>query len=305
MKQNLRAGILFALGASLIYAVGAVITKMVTEKVDIPTIAFFRQLFGLAVLAPVLLHKVRRGGRTTLQSKRPGLLWLRGCISLFAMYALLFALWKLPVSDAILLSYTRPLFLPFIAWFWLRKRIERHIWVGLVLGFVGVALILKPTACEFDLGALAGLVSGILGAFAFLLIRRLGRTDPPYRIMAWHSIITLLLTSLPMAFFRQPFPPIYWLGLAIAGSMGALYQYCLTSAFRYARSTLVSSVLYSAVVFGIVLDAIVWQQLPDVYAIIGILLVIGGSITAIWWQRERIAPGEQSTVAAVRPGKEK
>jgi drug/metabolite transporter (DMT)-like permease len=298
--MTLRKGVPYALSAGLLYAVVGTITKIATAEASVSTVAFFRQTFGLFFLLPLLGFSIRREGLATLKPNRPWLMVLRGFVSLSAMYALLFALKLLPVSDAILLSYTRPLWLPIIVLLFLRKRVEPAIWLGLALGFIGVLLVLKPGGGVFEWGAFAGLLSGILGACAFLLIRRLGRTETSQRIMAFHFTLTMLLTLLPMALFWDPFPPIYWAILVLIGLLGVLYQFCLTQAYRHTRSTIVSGLLYSAVIFGLILDALIWGQYPDLYAVLGIILICSGSIVAIVWQRERITPGEQSTESTTR-----
>ncbi|MDX1251085.1 MAG: DMT family transporter [Gammaproteobacteria bacterium] len=87
-----------------------------------------------------------------------------GCICRRADGIFFYAIAKLHLAEAVLLNFTAPLLTPFIALLWLHERVERNVWWAIVVGFVGVALILKPGMDIFSLEALRLMVvAGING----------------------------------------------------------------------------------------------------------------------------------------------
>jgi drug/metabolite transporter (DMT)-like permease len=268
----MRRAILLALAAGTLYAFIGALTKVAQGTLPSPTIAFFRQAFALMILLPTL-----RG--TELKPVQPKLLLLRAAVSQTAIFALMYALKNLTVSDALVLSYTRPLWIPLLLL--PRQAISRPVGVGLLIGFAGVACILKPAGDLFHLASLAGLASGFLAAWVHLLISRLNQTESPQRILLYHFLLTLVLSTVPLILAWQPIAPLGWLMLASIAAIGLLYQFCLTHAYRSAPAPIVGGLLYSAVVAGCLLDMVVWHRIPDLLSLAGILLVACGSFLAI------------------------
>lgn len=69
-------------------------------------VVFFRNLFGLIVLIPLLM----KAGISSLATRKPGLYSLRIVIGLCAMLSWFYALSKVPVSNATALSFSSTIF---------------------------------------------------------------------------------------------------------------------------------------------------------------------------------------------------
>ncbi len=265
----------FAITAALIFAVMGLIVKTLGEEIPNGMIIFFRQLFCLMLLT-TNLPALRRS--TGVKTKRFSLHLLRALSSLGAMYCLYYALKHLPLVDALLLSYTRPLFIPIIVYFTFGKKWGRFTWVGLGLGFFGVLFLLKPGQMAFDAATIIGLGSGLFGAIAFTTIRRLTKYEPPNRIMLYY-----LLLSLPIAgiFLTQQWTaPTWkiWGTLVLIGALTYGYQHLLTRAYMYAKAYKVAALLYTTVIFGVILEFFMGGKMIDIYSWLGILLILGGSL---------------------------
>lgn len=277
-NYNIKLAVIYSLGAAFLFAASGVIIKLVSQNVPNQMIVFFRQLFAVLFLFPVLLAS-KKG--KTLRTRNLPLHLLRTFASLSAMYCLVYAIKYLPLVDALLLSYTRALFMPLIVFLWFGKRPPSHVWWGLLIGFAGVACVLKPSDTVFDMAALVGVASGLFGAVAFSAVRRLTKTEFPTKITLYYMLLSIPITAVPLATSWETPPKIFWIGLVAIGLIGVIYQVTLTKAYEHAKGPQVASVLYSTVIFAAFFDWILWKQALDGYAILGIGTILGGSLIAL------------------------
>lgn len=268
----------FALLAAASFALMGSLIKFATAELNNPMVVVLRNAFGLLVLAPWLFrHPLNR-----LATARPGMHLLRCVIGLSAMYCFFFAIGELPLATAMLFNYATPLYVPLIAWLWLGEKPAWRLLPIVLLGFAGVALILRPGGDSFaDWAGLVGLGAGVLAAAAFVSIRRLSRTEPPLRIVFWFTSLSLGLSLLPL-FWAWQTPSAGALGLmAGAGLCASGGQLALTRAYSLAPAAQVAPFNYLVVLFAAGLGWLIWQEVFDPLSIIGALLVIGSSLLAL------------------------
>lgn len=278
--DNLIKATIFALFAALLYALLAILIKITTKDAPTEMIVFFRQFFSLITLTPLLFWEYSSKNQS-LKTRVFPLFLLRAFASLSGMYCLFYALKYLPVVDALTLSYTRPLFIPFVIWIWFRKKVRARTWWGLAIGFLGVLFIIKPQNQVFNFATLVGLGSGLFGAIAFTSVRKLTKTESPTAIVFYYLILSMPIAVLPaISVFFWPSWQLWGL-LFVIGLLGTFYQTFLTLGYKYAHTSKVSSILYAAVIFGAMLDWWFFQLIPDWITIIGILLICFGSLFVV------------------------
>src|SRR6185436_677769 len=117
---------------------------------------------------------------------------------LASMYCYFYAIARLGLSEAILLNYSLPLFMPLIARAWLREEVPPRLWRALALGFLGILLILRPGTGVFRPAALAALLAAVLAALAQVGVRRLTRTEPITRIVFYFALISTVVSAVPL-----------------------------------------------------------------------------------------------------------
>lgn len=280
----------FALLAALAYSILGVSVKLVESRTSNEMAVFFRQVFGIITLTPFLIFE--KGGKKNLKTKQFPLHFVRAFASLAAMYCLFYALKYLPLVDALLLSYTRPLFIPLVVLIWFKKKWTKNTWLGLITGFLGVALILKPDAKVFDIPALIGLGSGLFGAVAFTAIRRLTRTEKANTILFYYFAISLPVAAFPLArAWKTPDAFTIWMFILI-GVLGTIYQQTLTRAYQYAKAHKVASILYATIIFAAILDWWFGDFSLDYISVIGIVLIILGTLITLR-QKDKPYPPEK------------
>jgi len=271
--------VFFSLSAAFCYAVLAYLIKLTEGYLPNTMVIFFRQFFSFLIIMPIIPFQL--GSYQQLKTKIFPLHLLRAFSSLAAMFCLYYAIRYLPLVDAVLLSYTRPLFIPIVVFFWFRKKWTSSTWGGLIIGFLGVLLMLRPDEKIFDIASLVGLASGMFGSIAFTTIRRLTKTEPSERILFYYLALSLPMAAVPLAKGWHTPTLFEWGLLALIGFGGTIYQMCLTRAYRHAKAFKVGSLLYSGVIFAWFFDLLQGNAAISIVEVIGILMIALGSFVAL------------------------
>lgn len=283
-RNNLARAAVHALWASAAFALMGICIKAASAQVPNEVVVFFRNAISLVVLVPVLLYA---GGIKALATRRPGGHLLRTVFGLASMYCFFYAIGHLPLAAAMLLTYSTPLWVPFIAWGWLRERPEAVVIPSVVLGLLGIALIVKPGASAFHGHAVSvGLAAGVLAAFAMVTIRRVANTEPAERIVFYFAALGTAVSLVPLSWAWQTPQGVTWLHLLGAGLFATAGQLNLTRAYAWAPAARVGPFSYSAVLFSALLAWLMWDEALDRWAWLGMSLVIGACVLAGWRRRE-------------------
>lgn len=282
-NESLPLAVTFSLLASFTYAFLAYLIQTAEQFLPNAVLIFFRQLFGLLILLPLVPFKL--GSYSKLKTKIFPLHLLRTFASLSSMFCLYFALRYLPLTDAVLLSYTRPLFIPVVVFFWFQSKWTKNTYLGLLLGFLGIILILRPGIMTFNLASFSALAAAFLGAIAFTTIRRLTKTEPSERITFYYMVLSLPLALIPLGAHWETPTLFGWGFLVLIGGVALLYQLFLSRAYRHAKAVKVGSLLYSSVVFAYLFDYFLGKKDLPLMVLGGMALVVAGSILALREQK--------------------
>ena len=257
------------LGSMLLFSLVSVGVKLSARTMPDGMIVFFRNAFALAALGPFLL----RGGWAALKTSRFGLHLFRSLAGWASIVGCFYALARMPLGDAMLLSYTSPLFVPWISSAWMSERPPRGIGAAIVLGFAGVALVMKPGFGVFTMVAVAAVASGFFGALTQVGDRDLTRTEPVLRIVFYFSVVSTVVSAAPLLWSWRTPHGTEWLLLTGTGVLAAFGQLLLTKTYRHASPAHVGPLIYSAVAFSGMWDWLLWRRRPDALSFLGALCI--------------------------------
>jgi drug/metabolite transporter (DMT)-like permease len=247
-------------------------------------IAFFRNLFGLIVLAPIFWRS--RFG--VLRTQKFHLHALRGTIQIFAMLMFFTALSLSPLAKVSAMSFTAPLFATIGAIVFLGERIRMRRIMALLLGFAGALIILQPGVVELDPGMLLVLTSSAIWACAMLIIKVLSRTDSSVTITAYQGIFLTPL-SLIAALFVWDWPNWHQLALfALMGVLGTLAHVSMAEAFKLADTTAVLPFDFTRLIWASMVGFLVFGEVPALWTWVG-GTVIFASTTYIAYREARLS----------------
>lgn len=274
MRTNniLLGSICILLGEFCFVSMGSLV-KLLAESMPSQNIVFFRNLFGLLALAPIIINL----GTASLKTKVLHLHLLRSLSGIAAMYCFFYALASLPFADAMLLKITVPLFIPVIAFLWISEYISTRTILAVLIGFVGVIIILKPTG-TIQLASLAGLLGGALAALAKVTIRRMSSTEPTSRIVFYFVVISLCVSSIPLLSSWQNPSQQEWSYLVLLGVLGTSGQLFLTRAYSLAPASRVGPFTYFSIVYASLIGWFFWDEEIALLTISGAMLIIFAGI---------------------------
>ncbi|MHB8301738.1 MAG: DMT family transporter [Acidobacteriaceae bacterium] len=275
--ENATLGGLLIVIAFLCVAIMSALGKAAAQ-VPTGTIVFFQNFVSLLLFLPWVF----RHGTGSIKTSRIGMHILRACAGLLSQVLMFAAVKKMPLMNAVLLTNSAPLFIPLITWVWLKEKIGGIVWASLLVGFVGVVMILKPSAALIsNPAALIATSAAVFSAFALVTVNRLSTTETTQRILFYYFLISSLVTA-PFAMVTghilQPRPTREWLYLVGIGVFMAASQLLIILAYRHASAGRIAPFNYSVVVFSGLIGWLVWKNAPDLLSLFGVILVTVGGI---------------------------
>lgn len=269
------AALYLIFGEALLAIMGALI-KAVSDELSTEQIVFFRNLAGLIILLPMIL----RQGPELLKTRVWHWHLMRGLVGVSAMYCYFWAIGHMPLTEAFLVKLSSPLFMPLIAWVWLSESSGKNSLLALLIGFTGVAFILRPGGdSEFTMVAMVGLLGAFLAALAKVTIRRLSVTQEPSQRIVFYFGVIAAIVSCPAALLNwNPVPPSYWLLLLLLGAVATFGQLALTKAYKIAPTGSVGVYAYSAVIYGALMGWLFWDEIPLWSTWLGAALIISSGL---------------------------
>jgi drug/metabolite transporter (DMT)-like permease len=269
--------------AGLLFACMGALVKLGAAQFSSSELVFYRSFFGLLVICAMLIQ-----ARVALPTRHwRGHLW-RGLSGTIAMMLFFYCISVLPLATAITLNYTSSLFLSVLTVLVLKEKFHRPLSTALAIGFVGVALLLRPTLAHDQLlSGLLGLASGLLGGVALINVRQLGMLgEPGIRVVFYFNLIATLASGGWMLQGKLHMVSYADLPLLVAiGASATFAQLAMTRAYRTGQTLVVGSLAYSTIVFSALLGLMFWHEMLSAGAWLGIALIIASGMLSL-----RLAP---------------
>lgn len=264
--------------ASFLFGCMGVCVKFAAENNDSGEIVLWRCLVALLIVSGFML--LRGHHPRTVHLRSHGFRSLSGFSALFLYF---YAITQLPLATAVTLNYTSPIF--FVMWQMLLRGVRptRFAWFALLLGFFGVALLLRPSMDGDHLnGALIGLVSGGLAGLAYFHIRELGSLgEPEWRTVFYFSLFSALGALLWVGWHGFHWPLTEDLGWLIgAGVFATGAQLSLTRAYKSGKTLLSNALAYSTVIFASLFGGLFFGERIDLTGWLAIGLIVSSGVLA-------------------------
>jgi drug/metabolite transporter (DMT)-like permease len=273
-KASVTIGVLLIVLAFLCVAVMSAFAKAATG-IATGTLVFFQNVIALLLFAPWALG----GGLSPLKTKHIWLHILRGLAGLLSHALMFAAVKKMPLMNAVLLTNSAPLFIPLIAWVWLKEKVGMVVWTSLSIGFLGILLILKPGVQMLaNPAALIATSAALFSAFALVAVNQLSRDEPVKRILFYYFLISSVATA-PFALLFWKAPTLKeWLYLAGIGILMAVAQLLIILAYQHATATSIAPFNYCVVIFSGLIGWFVWKNEPTLLSLLGVVLLTAGGV---------------------------
>ena len=274
--------------ASVAFGSGSALVKWTAGQAGVATVIFGRSL----VITLALLAWSQLRGASLYVGNRRRMLW-RCTVGLSAMACYFYAVQQIPLSNAVTLQYTAPLFVALFSGAMLRERVSPLVYGCIALSFVGTVLIVSPSLRSVDIDALVALISGVLSAFAYLAVRGLRTSATPDGVVFWFALFCTLAT-LPLAASELPrlaLPEVLAItGVGICAGVG---QTGMTRAYQAARAAYIGAFSYATVLVGGIYGWLLFHQTLVWGDALGAALIVGSGALLVSSAPNAKSSGEQ------------
>lgn len=215
---------------------------------------------------------------------------VRGFLMVLSTVLFFSVLKRLPLAEATSLNFMAPLFVMAMAPWLLGEPHRLHRWLGVLLGFAGVLIVVRPGARLDVIGVALGLLTAITFAFFQISTRRVAH-DHPLTTNYYGGIFgsVALLLALPWFWQMPALSASQWLLLVSTGFTGFAGHLMQIMAYSRTQATLLAPFNYLQIVAAAALGWLAFGQLPDLTTAIGIMLICLGGLAVVLWETRRIA----------------
>lgn len=283
-RQNVPAAISFMLATGFTNTVMLSAIKQLSEELHAFEIAFFRCFIGLIVLLPLVW---RAGAATALKTSQQKLHILRGVLNAGGMLLFFWSVSLSPLATVSAIGFASPLFAALLAIIILREKVGIRRWAGLIIGFTGTLIILRPGLGIVEFGAVVALISSFLWAGAMITIKQLTNTESPLAITTWASFYVGLFCLIPALFVWQWPTAEQWMWLIVIGILGSIIQFCLAKAFSLAPTTVVLPFDFMKLVWASLFGFMIFAEALDIWVWIGGTIIFTSAVYVAYRERSK------------------
>jgi len=268
--------IVYAVCAVGMFAIQDAFVKLLVA--DYPTM----QILGvrsLVMLIPAAILLRAEGGLHRLRSRQPRGHALRGFLTLATWITFYFAIGRLPLGDMAAIFFSAPLMITALSGPLLGERVGAHRWTALLIGFLGVLLIARPSSdATGNWAGIVALVSSLFYALMMIQTRRLTRTESSAAMLVY-SAMFMTLVSIVTWPFQWVTPGSFDTMLLVAlGLLGGISHYIMIQAYRLAPVYVVAPFEYTHLVWAMVLGYLIWAELPGMAMLVGAAVIVGSGL---------------------------
>ena len=256
--------------------------KLAVESLSLWQVIFLRSILGAMMLAPIMI----RSGVSFAPNGKLGLYSLRVGFAVGGITCWLYSIAHLPLGIASALTFSKSLFLLWLATFLLHERLTMLKVVCTVIGFAGVIMVLDPTTSGTSLFAgLVGIAGALFGAALTIVVKRLSATEPTIRLMFYPLATVACVFAIPAVMSWQTLDA-YTLSVVIGMTLfGSVSQWCFLNAYRLGEVSALAPVEYSRLVAAIIAGFIIFGEVPTWIALLGMGLIITSTYATFRWSR--------------------
>ena len=273
--QHPLRGVLLFLAAIFLFAALDATAKYMNAFFAVPLLVWARYLVHFVIMMVFMAPGM---GREIIVTRRPWLMSFRALMLVGITLLAQLALKTLPLAETTALIFITPLLVALLAGPLLGEQVRRRTWLATIAGFAGVLLIARPGGAMAGIGILYALGGALCYAIYQILTRKLAATEHPNRLLFYTALVGTLSMSLTLPAYWDGQIPTLPQGLLIIslGLYGGIGHFMFIRAFREAPASTLSPLLYIQLIWATLLGWLVFNQLPDFLAIIG-MLIIGAS----------------------------
>ena len=289
--QNYLLGVSLIITAALTISIQDLVFKLFSGELTLWQIFTLRGLFALPMLLAVAWLRGKNKGLISAAFGKWVL--LRSALITTTFLAFYAAIPFLSLSTVGAANYIAPIFVTILSAYVIKEAVGPFGWIGVILGFIGVAVLLQPGTDAFSPWALLPILGAAFYALAHITTR-VKCQDVPLMAISFSQnmimltagiIISILLFTLqPQGALFDAYPYIFgtwaqvdlsdWLVLILLAGFAIFIGMILAGAYQTAPPSVVSTFEYSYIVFAVIWDIVIFGTTPNAFSVTGMTLIV-------------------------------
>ncbi len=278
------AGILWLLGGFVLLVLSDASAKWLTESHGVMQVVCLRATVMVSCLGAFLAlsgrGEVLRPGDVKMQLTR-------GSFACCSQYLFIFGLSYVQLAEAAAAAYLGPVIMTALAPVLLGERVGIHRWSAVLLGFVGMIIMLRPSTDQMAWAMLLPACAAVFGALRDIVTRKMRGSGHPVTVLLYSNLIIAMVGMPFLLLSWQPFS-LSQLGILVLSSalIGTAHLMHI-QAFRLEEASVLAPFRYSGIIWGVLFGFLIWGDLPDRWVIAGAVVVIGSGLYIYWREQRR------------------
>lgn len=266
--------ILYMVLATFAFAVMSALAKAAKGLAPFGSLVCVRSAVTLLVVMPWIWFK----GVSFVGANRKSLV-LRSLLGFTALSLFMFTVQNLPLSSSAILQQTSVLFVPILSFLVLRENVTRDLFAAVAIAFMGVLLVIRPSATGDFVPWITGLMAAMASAGAYVTVRSMSGKEDPLTVVAYFGAMSLIGSIIFLDGLNIPFNSsesmLIIIGSGLAGTAG---QVLLTTSLLLAPASIVAPFNFCGVLFATAIGTFFWGETLDVMTVIGMAIIISVGI---------------------------
>ena len=277
-KSKETLGIIFAIIAYFSFSILDAIQKSAVLYYSIFQLLFIKYIF---VLLLSILETRRTKNITFYRSNNLKLQIIRSLLSILESGFFVLSFKHLSLANAHSIGALAPIIIVLLSVFILNEKVSIKTWVAIFIGFIGVLIIIRPGSDVFSLKSLIPLLAAFFLGLYQIATKKISEYDTPEVSLFYSSLVGIFITSIMAFYFWQPVninSLIFFLPIGLFFSLGIYFQIL---ALNNAKASIIQPFHYTLIFWAIIFGYFFYDNIPDLYTIIGALIITASGIFVI------------------------
>ena len=259
------------------FSISDVLRKIMSQDYEIIDILFWQAVCGMGVL--LILAPFMGGVKSLIDL--PNIKWhfVRGVLFALNTASALTALSLVPIVDAYTIFFLAPFVISILGMIFFKEAIRKHRMITIIVGFIGVLIAFRPGFIEINPAYFYALASVFLFSIAVILSRYIGHANGVLAFAFWPFLCLIVgIIIYKGGNIQLVYDGDFYIYMMVIGLVYSLGMLGLAYSYNIAHAAVLAPCQYVQILFGIAFDYLIWASLPDIYKIIGMVMVIGAGI---------------------------
>jgi drug/metabolite transporter (DMT)-like permease len=282
LVRNNKIGILSMILKGLVFSLITILISKLSKSIHTFEIFFLTMIVRLICLFPFLISKKYR----SFNINNAKFYFIRAALTSLSLFSWFFVL-KISknVIDVTAISFITPLFTVIAGWFFTKEQLNAKMIQGLLVGFIGVLIIIRPGFAEIGKAEILALCTAIIWAFTDVVVKIQSRSEGLYN-QTFINTALMILFSAPLALmvWKQPnIEQIYY--IIITGVLFLINNLTLTLSYKYADFIIVAPFSFTRLIFTSLFAFIFFNEVINGWEICGTIIIAISNIYIIYVER--------------------